>query len=114
MCASAGRKHGVTSFISKFAAAVFSVVLLPAASPEPASAAYPDKPIRVIVPTAVGGPSDLCIRAVAEAMSLNLGQPLVVENVTGATGNIGLQRVAAAVPRGHAHSAWNRAARSRI
>ena len=100
MCASAGRKHDVRSFISKFVAAVFSVLLLPAA-PESAAAAYPDKPIRVIVPTAVGGPSDLCIRAVAEAMSLNLGQPLVVENVTGATGNIGLQRVAAAAADGY-------------
>ena len=41
------------------------------------------------------------MRAVTEAMSANLGQPLVVENVTGATGNIGLQRVAAAAPDGY-------------
>jgi tripartite-type tricarboxylate transporter receptor subunit TctC len=65
------------------------------------AAAFPDKPIRVIVPTAVGGPSDLCIRAVAEAMSASLGKPVVVENVSGATGNIGLERVAAAAPDGY-------------
>ncbi len=66
-----------------------------------AGAAFPEKPIRIVVPTAVGGPSDLCIRAVSEAMSANLGQPIVVENVTGATGNIGLQRVAAAAADGY-------------
>ena len=66
-----------------------------------AVAAYPEKPIRIVVPTAVGGPSDLCIRAVADAMSADLGQPIVVENVTGATGNIGLQRVATAAPDGY-------------
>jgi tripartite-type tricarboxylate transporter receptor subunit TctC len=66
-----------------------------------AAAGYPEKPIRVIVPTAVGGPSDLCVRAVAEAMGAHLGKPLVVENITGATGNIGLERVANAAPDGY-------------
>jgi len=61
-----------------------------------AAAAFPEKPIRIIVPTAIGGPSDLCIRTVTEAMYANLGQPLSVENITGATGNIGLERVATA------------------
>ena len=64
-------------------------------------ASFPEKPIRIIVPTAVGGPSDLCIRAVTEAMQANLGQPLVVENLTGATGNIGLERVANATADGY-------------
>jgi tripartite-type tricarboxylate transporter receptor subunit TctC len=67
-----------------------------------ATAAFPEKPIRIIVPTAIGGPSDLCIRAVTEAMFAHLGQPLPVENITGATGNIGLERVAAAAPDGYA------------
>jgi tripartite-type tricarboxylate transporter receptor subunit TctC len=88
--------------ISKLAAAaVGSVLLLSVMSAVAATATFPEKPIRVIVPTAVGGPSDLCIRAVSEVMSGNLGQPLVVENVTGATGNIGLQRVASAAPDGY-------------
>jgi tripartite-type tricarboxylate transporter receptor subunit TctC len=65
------------------------------------AAAFPEKPIRIIVPTAIGGPSDLCIRAATEAMYGNLGQSLVVENVTGATGNIGLERVANAAPDGY-------------
>ncbi len=88
--------------ISKIAATTVSTfVLLTSMSAVAATAAFPEKPIRVIVPTAVGGPSDLCIRAVSEAMSAHLGQPLVIENVTGATGNIGLQRVASAAPDGY-------------
>ena len=66
-----------------------------------ATAAFPDKPIRIIVPTAIGGPSDLCIRTVTEAMVANLGQALAVENITGATGNIGLERVGVAAPDGY-------------
>jgi len=66
-----------------------------------AMAAYPEKPIRIIVPTAIGGAADLCIRAVTDVMYANLGQPLSVENITGATGNIGLERVAASPPDGY-------------
>jgi tripartite-type tricarboxylate transporter receptor subunit TctC len=66
-----------------------------------AAASFPQKPVRIIVPTAVGGPSDLCIRAVTDAMQAELGQSLVVENVTGATGNIGLERVANAPADGY-------------
>src|SRR5262245_36483625 len=55
-------------------------------------AAYPERPIRVVVPYGVGGPADLCLRAVADAMQASLGQALIIENITGATGNIGLER----------------------
>lgn len=65
------------------------------------AAAFPDMPIRVVVPTGSGGPSDLCMRAIAPVMQRQLGQPLVVENVTGATGNIGLMRVASANADGY-------------
>jgi len=65
------------------------------------AAAFPDKAIRVIVPTAIGGPSDLCLRAAADAMRADLGQSIIVENITGATGNIGLERVGNAAPDGY-------------
>ena len=65
------------------------------------AAAFPEKPIRVVVPTAIGGPSDLCLRAVTDAMRADLGQHFVVENITGATGNIGLERVGNATPDGY-------------
>ncbi len=51
-----------------------------------AAATFPEKPIRIIVPTAIGGPSDLCIRAVTESMQANLGQPLVGEMFAAMTG----------------------------
>lgn len=84
------------SNITAAAAACISLVTCTAAT-----AAFPEKPIRIVVPTAIGGPSDLCIRTVTEAMYANLGQPLSVENITGATGNIGLERVANAAPDGY-------------
>ncbi len=65
------------------------------------AATFPEKPIRVVVPTAIGGPSDLCLRAVTDAMRMDLGQHFVVENITGATGNIGLERVGNATPDGY-------------
>jgi tripartite-type tricarboxylate transporter receptor subunit TctC len=65
------------------------------------AATFPERPIRVVVPTAVGGPSDLCLRAVTDAMRADLGQNIVVENITGATGNIGLERVGNATPDGY-------------
>jgi len=79
-----------------------AILLLALATPAPeSSAAYPEKPIRVIIPYGVGGAADLCMRAVTEAMQASLGQPLVVENMTGATGNIGLERVANAAADGY-------------
>jgi tripartite-type tricarboxylate transporter receptor subunit TctC len=73
-----------------------------AAKPDAASiASYPNTPIRVIVPTGSGGPSDLCMRAIAPAMQARLGQSMIVENITGATGNVGLNRVSSAAPDGY-------------
>lgn len=87
--------------VAALGAAVLSTGIFVHAAAVAATATFPEKPIRIVVPTAVGGPSDLCIRAAAESMSATLGQPLIVENVTGATGNIGLQRVASAAPDGY-------------
>jgi tripartite-type tricarboxylate transporter receptor subunit TctC len=58
-----------------------------------AHATFPDKPIRVVVPSGAGGPAELCMRAVMDVMRADLGQHIVIENVPGATGNIGLERV---------------------
>jgi len=62
---------------------------------------YPNKPIKVIVPTASGGPSDTCMRAVAQSMQNLLGQSITIENVTGATGSIGLSKVASSQADGY-------------
>src|SRR6516162_5270830 len=62
---------------------------------------YPTRPITMIVGYAVGGPSDTIARIMAERMSTSLGQHVVVENVTGASGSIGAGRVARAAPDGY-------------
>jgi tripartite-type tricarboxylate transporter receptor subunit TctC len=62
---------------------------------------YPSRPITMIVPFAAGGPTDVIGRIVAEGMRASLGQPVIIENVTGAAGTIGVGRVARAAPDGY-------------
>ena len=66
-----------------------------------ASAAYPDKPITLIVPWAPGGSTDILARALGERMSKSLGQTVIVDNRAGASGNIGSNLVAKARPDGY-------------
>ena len=62
---------------------------------------YPSRPITMVVPYPAGGPSDTLGRILAEAMRASLGQPVVIENVSGAGGAIGVARVARASPDGY-------------
>jgi len=62
---------------------------------------YPARSITIVVPVSAGGPTDAIARTIAERMTLSLGQPVIVENVTGAAGNIGVRRVAQAAPDGY-------------
>jgi tripartite-type tricarboxylate transporter receptor subunit TctC len=66
-----------------------------------ASAQYPDRLIRAIVPFAAGGSNDTMARAIAPELSKALGQQVIVENRPGAAGNIGIDFVAKSVPNGH-------------
>jgi tripartite-type tricarboxylate transporter receptor subunit TctC len=63
--------------------------------------AYPARPITMIVPFAAGGPNDTIGRILAERMRAPLGQPVIVENVVGANGTIGVARAARAAPDGY-------------
>jgi tripartite-type tricarboxylate transporter receptor subunit TctC len=67
----------------------------------PALAAYPEKPVTVVVPFPPGGSTDTIARALTTRMAASLGQPFVVENQAGATGAIGAARVKRAAPDGY-------------
>jgi tripartite-type tricarboxylate transporter receptor subunit TctC len=72
-----------------------------------ASAPYPDRPITLVVPYPPGGPTDVVARVLAERMRGSLGQPVIIENVTGGSGNIGVARVARAAADGYTLSLGN-------
>jgi len=81
------------------APAVLAVSLTLAAGA--AAQSYPSRPITMIVPLASGGSTDVIARIMAEGMRAALGQPIIVENVTGAGGSIGVGRVARSAPDGY-------------
>jgi tripartite-type tricarboxylate transporter receptor subunit TctC len=76
--------------------------LIQAVAPHSAGAqSYPTRPVTLIVPYPAGGPSDVLTRILAERLKTALGQPIIVENVTGAGGSIGVGRVARSAPDGY-------------
>jgi tripartite-type tricarboxylate transporter receptor subunit TctC len=81
--------------------AVMLVLLAAPAWATPAWAAWPDRPIRLVVPFAPAGTTDIIARQYVEFMRPRLGQPMVVENRPGAATNIGAELVARAEPDGH-------------
>jgi tripartite-type tricarboxylate transporter receptor subunit TctC len=62
---------------------------------------YPSKPITIVVPFSAGGPTDALARIMGERMRKTLGQPLLIDNTTGAGGSIGVAKVVRAAPDGH-------------
>ena len=79
------------------------LVLLIAASVLPPAGAqtYPARPVRLIVPFPAGGPADIFGRFLAQGMSARLGQPVVIENVSGLSGALGVDRAAKSPPDGY-------------
>src|SRR5437868_1127431 len=84
----------------KLVASLSGLVVAVAASGS-AHAQYPTKPVRIIVPYAAGGPSDVVTRIVAEKLSEKWKQPVVVDNKPGASGAIGVQALMASPPDGY-------------
>jgi tripartite-type tricarboxylate transporter receptor subunit TctC len=66
-----------------------------------ATPVYPSRPVTIVVPYNAGGPTDTLTRIVAERMRASLGQPVIIDNVGGAAGRIGTDRVARAAPDGY-------------
>jgi len=86
------------TIIAPAAALCVVSVSLPA---QPLPKDYPNKPIRVVVPSPPGGPPDLIMRMIAPKMSMSLGQNLVIDNRAGAGGVVGTNFVAKAAPDGY-------------
>lgn len=81
----------------------FLLAILFAIAPSLAQAqTYPDRTITMVVPFAAGGPTDTVARLIGEVMSKDLGQQVIVENVSGAGGTLGAARIAKAEPDGYA------------
>jgi tripartite-type tricarboxylate transporter receptor subunit TctC len=83
---------------------VFAVATIPWLGREAGAAAngsYPDRPIHLVLPSTIGGSSDLLARLIAPGLGNTLGQPLVIEARPGAAGRIAVARVAAAAPDGY-------------
>ena len=85
----------------KFLHLAAGTVALPAVSRVAGAQTYPSRPITMIVPIAAGSSPDVVGRRVAERMGTALGQPIIIENVSGADGSIGVGRVARARPDGY-------------
>jgi tripartite-type tricarboxylate transporter receptor subunit TctC len=83
----------------KFVRAVLAIALVCASGA--AHAEYPDKPIRVILPFAAAGTTDIVTRILMERVSQSLGQTIVIDNRPGAAGNIALDAVAKSAPDGY-------------
>src|SRR6478672_10371392 len=81
------------------------VLVLVASATQAATSAwgvdYPTRPVTIVVPYPAGGPTDLVGRILADRLKTILGQPVIVENVPGASGTIGSARVARAIPDGY-------------
>ncbi len=87
---------------ARIAALAFAVVILmPLAVPPAQAEGYPERPIKIVVPFAPGGATDIVARVVGNALGPKLGQTIVVENRPGAAGNIAGDAVAKSTPDGY-------------
>ena len=90
-----------------FCCALLATAALFAPLAATAQGAYPNRPIHLVVPLAAGSAVDVAARIVAQQMSISMGQGIVIENLPGAAGIVGADRVAKAVPDGYTLGGFN-------
>ena len=91
----------------KMIAIVTAIALAVGGAPVAYAQSYPSHPITIIVPFPAGGPTDTLARILSERMRVSLGQPVIIETVTGAGASIGVARAAQAAPDGYTLSIGN-------
>ncbi len=89
------------TFRSTAVAAVLAAIALASATAALAQQPYPNRPLRLIVPLAPGGTTDIMARTMSQQLAVPLGQPVVVENRSGAGGTVGTDFVAKSPPDGY-------------
>ncbi len=94
------RFDGGPAMVGRRAALAATLALAAAPTASLAQAAWPSRAVRIVVPYAAGGGTDVTTRAMAEALSARFGQPFVVENRPGANGVVGTEGVARSAPDG--------------
>ncbi len=87
--------------MNRLSGAALAVTMSMTAHGAAAQANYPERPIRIVSPYLVGTPSDVAARLIGQKFFEAWGKPVVIENVVGASGNIGAERVAKANPDGY-------------
>jgi tripartite-type tricarboxylate transporter receptor subunit TctC len=87
--------------LARLAAAIVTVAATAATVGSAVAQSYPSHPVTLIAPFPAGGPSDALARILSEPMRTVLGQPIIIENVAGAGGNIGVGRLARSAPDGY-------------
>src|SRR5580700_3243363 len=93
---------GMKMYLNPICRLIFAAALTTVIGGAPAHAqSYPSRPITIVVPYPAGGVTDNLVRLLADHMKNTLGQPVVVENIGGAAGTIGVERVTHATPDGH-------------
>jgi tripartite-type tricarboxylate transporter receptor subunit TctC len=107
-CPADSRKSGgAVRYLILLAASAAASIVAAAGLPAAGAERYPSRPITLNVPYAAGGPLDVVVRILADGLRARLGQSIVVENVTGAGGSIGVGRAARAAPDGYTISTGN-------
>ena len=93
--------HCIAVRLFRHAAVLALAACLPLAAQAQSADSYPSRPVRLVIPFAPGGPTDIAGRVIAENVSPLLGQPMIVDNRPGAGGNVGAEIVARNAPDGY-------------